>query len=37
MTEVNDAELASKELVNKVVDHFETMMPLIDFLNSAID
>ena len=37
MTEVNDAELASKELVNKVVDHFETMMPLIDFLNRAID
>ena len=37
MTEVNDAELASKELVNKVVNHFETMMPLIDFLNRAID
>ena len=37
MTEVTDAELTSKELVNKVVDHFETMMPLIDFLNKAID
>ena len=37
MTEVTDAELTSKELANKVVDHFETMMPLIDFLNKAID
>lgn len=37
MTEVTDDELTSKELVNKVVDHFETMMPLIDFLNKAID
>ena len=37
MTEVKDAEVTSKELANKVVDHFETMMPLVDFLNKAID
>lgn len=37
MSEVKDAELTGKELVNKVVDHFETMMPLVDFLNKAID
>ena len=37
MTEVKDTELASKELANKVVAHFETMMPLVDFLNKAID
>ena len=37
MTEVKDTELTSKELVNTVVDHFETMMPLVDFLNRAID
>ena len=37
MTEVKDTELTSKELVNTVVDHFETMMPLVDFLNKAID
>lgn len=37
MSEVKDAELTGKELVNKVVYHFETMMPLVDFLNKAID
>jgi uncharacterized protein (DUF2461 family) len=37
MTAVKDSELTSKELVNTVVDHFETMMPLVDFLNRAID
>ena len=37
MKEVKDAELIGKELANKVVDHFETMMPLVDFLNKAID
>ena len=37
MSEVKDAELTGKELANKVVDHFETMMPLVDFLNKAID
>lgn len=37
MTEVKDAELTGKELANKVIDHFETMMPLVDFLNKAID
>ena len=37
MTEVKDSELTSKELANKVVAHFETMMPLVDFLNRAID
>ncbi len=37
MTAVRDNELTGKELANKVVDHFETMMPLVDFLNKAID
>ena len=37
MSAVNDTELTGKELANKVVDHFETMMPLVDFLNKAID
>ena len=37
MKEVKDAELTGKELANKIVDHFETMMPLVDFLNKAID
>lgn len=37
MKEQKDAELTSKELANKVVDHFETMKPLVDFLNKAID
>jgi uncharacterized protein (TIGR02453 family) len=37
MSAVKDTELTGKGLVNKVVDHFETMMPLIDFLNRAID
>jgi hypothetical protein len=37
MTAVKDSELTGKALANMVVDHFETMMPLIDFLNSAID
>lgn len=37
MAEVKDVELTGKTLANKVVDHFETMMPLVDFLNKAID
>ena len=37
MTAVKDTEITSKELANNVVDHFETMMPLVDFLNKAID
>lgn len=37
MSAVKDAELTGKELANKVVDHFETMKPLVDFLNKAID
>lgn len=37
MTAVKDAELTDKGLINKVVDHFETIMPLIEFLNKAID
>lgn len=37
MAEVKDAEITGKELANKVVDYFETMMPLVDFLNKAID
>ena len=34
---VTDAELQNKNLVNNVVTHFKTMMPLIHFLNKAID
>lgn len=37
MSEVKDADLTGKDLTNKVVDHFQTMMPLVDFLNKAID
>ena len=37
MTTVKDSELTGKELASTVVDHFETMMPLVDFLNKAID
>ncbi len=37
MKAVKDTEITSKELANKVVDQFETMMPLVDFLNRAID
>lgn len=37
MKEVKDAEITGKELGNKVVAHFETMMQLVDFLNKAID
>jgi uncharacterized protein (TIGR02453 family) len=37
MTAVSDTELTETALVKKVVDHFETMKPLIDFLNRAID
>lgn len=37
MTEVKDNELTDKGLIEKVVDHFEAMMPLIEFLNKAID
>lgn len=34
---VTDAELANKVLVKKVLAHFETMKPLIDFLNRALE
>lgn len=37
MTSVKDSELTGKELASTVVDHFEAMMPMIDFLNKAID
>lgn len=37
MKQVKDKELTDKQLANKVVDHFETMKPLVDFLNKAID
>jgi uncharacterized protein (TIGR02453 family) len=37
MTTVKDDELTDKGLTDKVVDHFEAMMPLVDFLNKAID
>ena len=37
MTTVKDSELTGKELASTVVDHVETMMPLVDFLNKAID
>ena len=37
MTAINDKELTGKELASKVVDQFETTMPLVDFLNKAVD
>lgn len=37
MTAVKDTELTGTALTKKVVDHFETMKPLVDFLNKAID
>ena len=37
MTAVDDTELTGKDFSKKVVDHFEAMMPLVDFLNKAID
>jgi uncharacterized protein (TIGR02453 family) len=37
MTAVDDTELTGKEFSKKVVDHFEAMKPLVDFLNKAID
>jgi len=37
MTAVRDNELTGKALTNKIVDHFESMKPLVDFLNRAID
>lgn len=36
-TSVTDADLQQKNLVQVVVNHFKTMMPLIHFLNRAID
>jgi uncharacterized protein (TIGR02453 family) len=34
---ISDTELASKEVVKKVVGYFEIMKPFIDFLNRAIE
>ena len=36
-TSVTDADLQQKNLVQVVLNHFKTMMPLIHFLNRAID
>jgi uncharacterized protein (TIGR02453 family) len=33
---ISDADLTNKQLVKKVIHHFETMMPLIQFLNRAL-
>ena len=34
---VSDAELTSKDLVKKTTDAFETLQPLIKFLNRALE
>ena len=36
-TKIKDADLTSKDLVKKVTVHFESLKPLIDFLNRAIE
>jgi uncharacterized protein (TIGR02453 family) len=36
-TKISDADLTSKDLVKKIVGHFESLKPLIDFLNRAIE
>lgn len=34
---IADVELSSKDLVKKVTGYFETLKPLVDFLNQAVD
>lgn len=36
MTPLKDAELSSKDLVKKVLTSFETLQPLLDFINQGI-
>ncbi len=36
-TKLDDTDFTSKDLAKKVVAHFETIKPLIDFLNRALD
>ncbi len=36
-TKIKDADLTSKDLVKKVTGYFESLKPLIDFLNRAIE
>jgi hypothetical protein len=35
--EISDADVLNKNLVKKVVSCFESMRPLIHFMNKAID
>ncbi|MGZ5190905.1 MAG: DUF2461 family protein, partial [Flavisolibacter sp.] len=37
MRDVTDAELTSKDLVKKTSDAFETLQPMIKFLNRALE
>lgn len=37
ITKISDADLTSKDLVKKVVSHFESLKPLIGFFNRAIE
>ncbi len=34
---ISDEDLLDKGLVKKIINHFETLKPLVDFLNRAID
>lgn len=34
---IDDSDLTSKDLIKKVITHMETLKPLIDFLNRALD
>ncbi len=36
-TAINDTELTSRNLVNKLTSHFEVLKPLVDFCNQALD
>lgn len=36
-TKIADAELQSKDLVKKVVEHFKSIKPLVDFLNRSVE
>ncbi|HUQ67508.1 MAG TPA: DUF2461 domain-containing protein [Flavitalea sp.] len=36
-TELSDEDLTSKNCVKKIVGHFQTLKPLVDFLNRAVE
>ena len=37
MASIEDDELLDRHLAQKVISHFQSMKPLVDFLNKAID